>query len=195
MAQLATSYEELKDYKNAADALKRAIELAPDEEELPRKLAEDLLSSRQWDEALSVFQELAAANPKDPSLQLRISEIYGAKRDPVEARAALDKAKAVDLQNVAVRYQDVTVLEAESKYDEAIAVLKSIIDDTKKTTYSAARPVTGKCSRTGSDRCTSPPDSFRKRWLPSAASSMASMTVKYTSSSRKHTRRPSSTTT
>src|SRR5262249_10909457 len=41
-------------------------------------------------------------------------------------------------ENLEIRYQEVRLLESEQKNDEALAALKSILDDTKRRTYSEA---------------------------------------------------------
>src|SRR5581483_7314022 len=125
------------DYKDAADAFRRAMEAGADDERIPAELAEALLNSNQYDEALKIYQELAANQPKVFEYQLEISEIYLLKHDIPNARAAFDKAKSVaPPNNLNVRFQEVGVLEAEGNTDKAISTMKCILDDTAKKTYS-----------------------------------------------------------
>ena len=133
---LARAYEELEDYKNAADALRRALEAGAEDDSIPPELAKALLYSNQMDEALKLYQELAAQNPRDPENQLHLAEIYLAKHDLVKARGAINRAKVVAGNNPRVRYAEIALLEAEGKTDQAIAAVKSILDDTAKKTYS-----------------------------------------------------------
>ena len=77
--------------------------------------------SDQLDEALNIFQQLAEGDPKDWQAQLYIAQIYGAKHDLANARAALNKAKALNGENLEIRYQEVKLLETENKNDEALA--------------------------------------------------------------------------
>src|SRR5207249_3350558 len=90
-----------------------------------------------YDHALKLYTELVAEDPKDAQLPLRIGGIYRQKLDFVKAREALNKAKSLDPENIEVRYDEVNLLEAEGKMDEAITTLKSIVDDTARKTYSA----------------------------------------------------------
>ena len=138
LALLARSYRELGDYKSAAEALKRAVALAPDDARLTAQLAEDLFVSNQLDEALRLFQQLAADDPQNAMLPLRISEIYGVKRDFLKAREALNKAKSLDPESLDVRIDEINLLETEGKSNEAIASLKALLDETARKTYSAA---------------------------------------------------------
>jgi tetratricopeptide (TPR) repeat protein len=136
LTSLATAYEDLDDYKDAADALKRALEAGSEDERIPPQLANDLTKSGQVDEALKLYQEMAAQSPRDPQIQLHLCEIYLAKHDVVKARAAIDKAKAAAGNNLRVRYAEVAVLEEEGKNDQAVAAVKSMLDETAKKTYS-----------------------------------------------------------
>ena len=87
LAILAAQYEQMNDYKCAAEALKRALELAPDDERLQRGLAQDLLESDQFDEALEIYQQLAADNPQAKrSTPCASAEIYRVKHDLPKAQ-------------------------------------------------------------------------------------------------------------
>lgn len=139
LAALAGAYEQMRDYALAAETLKKAIEISPaDRTELRRAYAQDLMLSDQLDAALSEYQSLAAEDPKDAQIQLRISQIYRQKRDFAKAREASDKAKELDPNSLEIRYNDVNLLEAEGKTNEAIALMKSILDTTAKKSYSTA---------------------------------------------------------
>ncbi len=139
LAALASAYEQMRDYALAAETLKRAIEISPaDRSELRRAYAQDLMLSDQLDAALAEYQSLAAEDPKDAQIQLRISQIYRQKRDFAKAREASDKAKELDPNSLEIRYNDVNLLEAEGKTNEAIALMKTILDTTAKKSYSTA---------------------------------------------------------
>jgi len=133
---LAKAYEEQKDYKDAADALKKALELQPENDRLARSLAEDLLFSDQYDEALKIYQDLAAGSPKDPLIPLRIAEIYRGKHDYAKAHEALDKAKKIDPDGLEPRQEEIQLFQSEGKLDQAIAALKGVLDDTARKIYS-----------------------------------------------------------
>ena len=136
LAILAEQYEQLKDYKDAAAALKKALEIAPDNLRIARGLAQDLMFSDQLDEALKLYQEIGAEDPKDWESQVNIAEIYAAKHDLANARTAIEKAKKASPDNLEVRYQDAELLKAEGKSDDAMAALKSMLADTSRRTYS-----------------------------------------------------------
>src|SRR6202161_4345123 len=138
LTSLASVYEQLKDYSLAAEMLRRALDQQPGNTELKAALAEDLLFSNQLDDALKLYQEAVAEDPKDIKAELRISQIYRQKQDFAKAREAVDKAKEIDPNDLEVQYNDVNLLEAEGKIPDAIKTLKGILDATTKKSYSAS---------------------------------------------------------
>lgn len=139
LSQLASAYEQMREYGLAAETLKKAIELSPASAgELRRSLAQDLMLAERLDESLKVYQEIAADEPKDAQAQLRMSQIYRQKRDFDKARVASNKARELDPNSLEIRYNDVNLLEAEGKTREAIDLMKEIVNSTAKKTYSAA---------------------------------------------------------
>jgi tetratricopeptide (TPR) repeat protein len=138
LALLARAYRELRDYKSAAEALERAVALAPDDTRLTAELAEDLFLCNRLDESLRLYQQLAADDAQNPMLPLRISEIYRVKRDFAKAHESLAKAKSLDPDSLDVRIDEINLLETEGKSSEAIASLKGLLEETARKTYSAA---------------------------------------------------------
>ena len=138
LAALASTYEQMREYSLAAETLRKAVDLSPaNASDLKRAMARDLMLADQLDDALKVYKELAADEPKDPEIQLRLSQIYRQKRDFKQAREASDKAKELDPNSLEIRYSDVNLLEAEGKNAEATKLLKDIVDSTAKKTYTA----------------------------------------------------------
>ena len=139
LAALAEAYERVRDFKNAAAVLKRAAAADPDNSRLEAGLAQDLLFADEFDEALPLFQELAEDEPREVEYQLRIAQIYRAKHEFGKARQTMNKAKQLDPSNMDLLYEDVNLLEAEGKTDDAVVELKSLIDTTARKTYTAAQ--------------------------------------------------------
>lgn len=139
LTALAGTYEQMREYSLAAETLRKALELSPgNTSELKKAMARDLMLSDQLDEALKVYQQIAADDPRDAETQLRISQIYRQKRDFAKAREASDKAKELDPNSIEIRYSDVNLLEAEGKNKEAIDLLGDIINSTSKKNYTAS---------------------------------------------------------
>ena len=137
LATLGNAYEQMRDFSSAAEVFKRALELKPDSPQIKHGYAQNLLWSEQYDEALKQYLELAEADPKDPQAPLKLSEIYRQKKMFDKAAAALAKAKELEPDSLEVRYDEVNLLEAQGKSDEAITRLRAILDETAKKTYSS----------------------------------------------------------
>ncbi len=135
LAQLAETYEQLKDYKNASKAWQKALDVSGGNPEIKRALANSLTMSEQLDAAAEVYEEILAEEPKDLLSALRLSQIFRQKRNFAKAREYAQKAKELDASNLEVRYNDVYILEAEGKQSEAIASLREILDSTARKTY------------------------------------------------------------
>jgi len=136
---LAVAYEQMRDFNLAAQALRRELEFNPlNERDVKRNLAQDLLFAQNYDESLEIYNELVADDSTDAMSYLRISQIYRQKRDFVKAREASDKAKALEPNSIEVRFNEVSILEAEDKVREAAQLLKDILASTAKRNYNQA---------------------------------------------------------
>lgn len=135
LAQLASGYEQMREYKLAAATLKRALEMSQGNPELKKAYAQNLLFADDYDGALEQFKEIVEEDPKDAQSWLRLSQIYRQKRSPKEAREASDKAKAIEPNNLEVRYNEVNLLEIEGKTGEAIQVLRDLLATTARRQY------------------------------------------------------------
>jgi tetratricopeptide (TPR) repeat protein len=136
LVALASAYEQVKDFKSAADVLNRALNGGADNVRVRKMLAQDLYFSGQNDAALKLYQQLAAEDPKDSGMPLRISEIYRAQRDFAKSHEALDKAKQLEPDSIEVLYAEVNLLEAEGKTSQAISNLKNLVQSTARKNYS-----------------------------------------------------------
>ncbi len=136
LTALAGLYEQMKEYKLAADALEKALELAGGNADIKRALAQNMMFSGREDEAAKLYEELVAEDDKDVQALLRLSQIYRSKGQFDKARGAIDKAKALAPDSVEILYNEVTILEAEGKSEEAIRAMKQIVEMTAKSSYS-----------------------------------------------------------
>jgi len=127
LTALAGAYDQMKDYKGAAEAYRRALELNRENTDLKTAYAEELLKTADYDEALKVFQEIATEDPSHLGAAIKMSEIYRQKRDFAKAHEYADKASELDPSNLEVQFNQVSLLEAEGKPVEAIRTLKEIL--------------------------------------------------------------------
>jgi tetratricopeptide (TPR) repeat protein len=111
------------------------LELAPKDTEIKRELAENLLLKGEYNEAATLYRELADANPRDAQYPLRLSQIYRQQGDLKKAREAHERARALDPGSLEVQYNEVNLLEAEGQLASAIARLKEILNSTARVAY------------------------------------------------------------
>jgi tetratricopeptide (TPR) repeat protein len=134
LAALASFYDQTRDFASAADTWRQALQMDPENSRMKRALAQDVFFTDHLDEALKLYNEIASADPRDLQTQLRISEIYRQKGDFAKARVALNRAKDLDKGGLEARYEETYFFEAEGKPDEAIAALRSMLNETAKKT-------------------------------------------------------------
>jgi tetratricopeptide (TPR) repeat protein len=137
LTALASQYEQMRDYALAAETLRRTLDLAPDNVEVKRAYAQNLMLADRLDDALKIYQEVAAEDARDAQAHLRVSQIYRQKGDFAKAHEAAKKALDIDPNNLEVRYNQVSLLDAEGKTPEAIAALNEVLTATEKRSYSA----------------------------------------------------------
>jgi tetratricopeptide (TPR) repeat protein len=133
---LASAYEQMREFPMAAETLKRALELnPPDAADVKRELAQNQMFAAKYRDALKTYQEIVEEEPSDAQSYLRISQIYIQLKDFAKAREASEKARSIEPTNIDVRYNEVSILEAEGKMPQAIQLLKDILASTAKRSY------------------------------------------------------------
>jgi tetratricopeptide (TPR) repeat protein len=129
---LGYTYEQQKQYKNAINAYKRAIELDRDNLDAIRGLAQNLMNDGQTDAALEQYKIIADANPEDAQTYMRMAEIYRKSGKFDLALDNLKKAESMVQDVVEVPYNIAVVYQAQGRYDEAIQVLQTLLKKTEK---------------------------------------------------------------
>src|SRR5437879_5065139 len=129
---LGYTYEQQKQYKNAVEAYRHAIELDRDNLDAIRGLAQNLLNDGQADAALEQYKVIADANPEDAQTYVRIAEIYrrGGKFDL--ALENLKKAQSMVPDSIDVPYNLARVYQAQGRYDDAAQILQDLLKKTEK---------------------------------------------------------------
>ncbi len=129
---LGYTYEQQKQYKNAVDAYRHAIELDRDNLDAIRGLAENLLNDGQSDAALEQYKVIADANPEDAQTYVRIAEIYRKQGKFDLALDNLKKAESMVQDSVEVPYNIASIYQAQGRYDEAIPIMKDLLKKSEK---------------------------------------------------------------
>ena len=77
---LGYTYEQQKDYKQAIDAYRQAMELDHDNLDAVRGLAQNLMNDNQTDAALEQYKVIVEADPSDAQTYMRMAEIDRRRR-------------------------------------------------------------------------------------------------------------------
>jgi tetratricopeptide (TPR) repeat protein len=131
-AALGYTYEQLKQYKQAITAYRKATELDHDNLDAIRGLAESLMEDGQNDAALEQYKVIAEANPEDAQTYVRMAEIYRQEGKFELALENLKKAGAMVQDSMEVPYNMAAVYQAQGRYDDAIQTLTDLLKKTEK---------------------------------------------------------------
>lgn len=135
LLELASAYEQVRDFANAAAVYKKVVDLNPGEVDVLKRYAQALLFADKLDDARAVYQSIATKKPDDVESFLRLSQIYRQQGNFDAARSANEKAKTLAPDNLEILYNDVNLLDAEGRADEAIDRLNSMIQAAEKARY------------------------------------------------------------
>jgi tetratricopeptide (TPR) repeat protein len=130
---LGYTYEQQKQYKQAIDAYRHAVDLDRDNLDAIRGLAQNLMNDGQTDAALEQYKAIADANPEDAQTYVRMGELYRKTGKFDLALENLKKAESMVQDSVEVSYDLASVYQAQGRYDDAIATLKDLLKKTEKT--------------------------------------------------------------
>jgi tetratricopeptide (TPR) repeat protein len=129
---LGYTYEQQKQYKEAINAYRRAIELDRDNLDAIRGLAENLMNDGQTDAALEQYKIIADANPEDAQTYLHMAEIYRKSGKFDLALENLKKAETMVQDSIEVPYNMAAVYQAQGRFDEAAQTLQDLLKKTEK---------------------------------------------------------------
>jgi tetratricopeptide (TPR) repeat protein len=129
---LGYTYEQQKEYKNAIESYRHAIELDRDNLDAIRGLAQNLLNDGQSDAALEQYKVIADANPEDAQTYVRIAEIYRKQGKFDLALENLKKAESMVQDSFEVPYNIAAIYQAQGRYDEAIPILRGLLKKSEK---------------------------------------------------------------
>ena len=129
---LGYTYEQQKQYKEAINSYRRAIELDRDNLDAIRGLAENLMNDGQTDAALEQYKIIADANPEDAQTYLHMAEIYRKSGKFDLALENLKKAESMVQDSIEVPYNMAAVYQAQGRFDEAVQTLQDLLKKTEK---------------------------------------------------------------
>ncbi|HEY4843351.1 MAG TPA: tetratricopeptide repeat protein [Terriglobales bacterium] len=129
---LGYTYEQQKQYKEAIEAYRHAIEMDRDNLDAIRGLAQNLLNDGQADAALDQYKVIADANPEDAQTYVRIAEIYRKQGKFDLALENLKKAESMVQDSVEVPYNIAAIYQAQGRFDEAIPIMRDLLKKSEK---------------------------------------------------------------
>jgi tetratricopeptide (TPR) repeat protein len=131
-AALGYTYEQQKQYKEAINAYRHAVEQDRDNLDAIRGLAQNLLNDGQTDAALEQFKIVADANPEDAKTFLQIADIYRRTGKFDLALENLKKAEGLVPDSFEVPYNVAAVYQAQGRFDDAVQTLQQLLQKTEK---------------------------------------------------------------
>jgi tetratricopeptide (TPR) repeat protein len=129
---LGYTYEQQKQYREAIEAYRHAIEMDRDNLDAIRGLAQNLLNDGQADAALEQYKVIADANPEDAQTYVRIAEIYRKQGKYDLALDNLKKAESMVQDSVEVPYNIAAIYQAQGRYDEAVPIMRDMLKKSEK---------------------------------------------------------------
>ena len=127
-AALGATYDQLKQPKDAVAAYRAALDLDPENPvEIQRGLANALLADNQMEEALTLLQQIVAAEPQDAQSQIHLAEIERRQGHYDQALATLEKAKPLVQDPLELNYNEALTYDALGRYNDAVSVLNATL--------------------------------------------------------------------
>ena len=129
---LGTSYDQVKDTKDAVTAYQQAVDLDPDNLDAHRALAQALLNNNQLEDALHAYQEISSADPQDAQALVRIAECERRQGHYEPALATLKKAQALSSDTDEILFNEGLTLDSLGRYAESAKVLEGLVNRSNK---------------------------------------------------------------
>lgn len=123
---LGAGYDQQKDTKNAISAYRKSLEMEPDNLDVERALAKDLLSDNQLTAARDAYKDIAAGDPNDPEAYLRLSEIERRQGNYDEALATLQKAKSLVPDSLEISFNEGLLDDALGHFDDSAKIFEKL---------------------------------------------------------------------
>jgi tetratricopeptide (TPR) repeat protein len=124
---LGLTYAHQKQTKNAIAALERALVLDPGNLDIEKALAKNLFADQQFDKALPYYRDISAADPKDATAFLRLSDIERHKGEFQKSYDSLMKAKALNPNSIEIAYDEGLLNDALGHLDKAAANFQKLV--------------------------------------------------------------------
>lgn len=125
--QLGMTYDAEKDTKDAIAAFKKALDLEPDNLDVERRLAADLMADNQTDAALTAWKDIAAGDPTDPDALAAIAEIDEQNGNLDEALASIKKARELSSDSLKLQFDEGRIDYMAGHLDDAAKIFEGLV--------------------------------------------------------------------
>jgi tetratricopeptide (TPR) repeat protein len=125
--QLGMTYDEEKDTKDAIASFKKALDLEPDNLDVERRLAADLMADNQLDAALTAWKDIASGDPTDPDALGAIAEIDEQKGDLDDALASIKKARELSSDSLKLQFDEGRIDYMAGHLDDAAKIFEGLV--------------------------------------------------------------------
>lgn len=124
---LGAGYDQEKDTKSAIAAYRKSLDMEPDNLDVERALAKDLLADNQLSAARDAYKDIAAGDPNDPEAYLRLSEIERRQGNYEEALATLQKAKSLVPDSLEISFNEGLLDDALGRFDDSAKIFQKLV--------------------------------------------------------------------
>jgi tetratricopeptide (TPR) repeat protein len=128
--QIIDTYRESKQWQQATDAAKEAVEKLPNDRGLKMVYASQLADMGQADKGIEQVKSMLQGKPEDREVYITLAQMYSRLKRWPEAEQALDKAEQVstkDEEKQYVYFLRGSTLERQKKYDEAESSFRKVL--------------------------------------------------------------------
>ncbi len=130
-SQLGKTYDQQKDIKDAIASYRKALDLEPDDLDVERKLATDLMADNQNEQALQAWKDVSSGDPSDAEAQLQMAEIYQRMGKFDESLAAVKKAHDLAPDSLDIQFHEGMINDAMGHLEEAAKAYEQLATATE----------------------------------------------------------------
>jgi len=125
--QLGDAYTQMRDFVQAAQAYRSAVELEPDQPGHLQGLAQSLFDQGDFAGARDQYEKLIALQPNDPNSYLRLSTTYRRLNQLDKAEQEVLLAKQHAPGSLEVIYNEALIYQDQGRFDDAVRVLSDAV--------------------------------------------------------------------
>lgn len=126
--QLSGFYADLKDEVHTRECLERAASLSPENDTYQERLAQFLITQREYDKAIEAYERLYAAHRnRDDVLQL-LFRLYGAKNDYEKMIGTLDRMETLEGSSEQLTLTKMQIYEQQGEKSKVLKELRALVD-------------------------------------------------------------------